>query len=94
MDAQRTTSATRAFPPDGSLLLLPNHSYALHRAHPPSENACAPSAALQAVSSCHSMWAGGVVVVIIFYRTLFILQARSSRILPSPMIMHASLRSV
>ncbi|KZV68526.1 Gpi16 subunit, GPI transamidase component [Peniophora sp. CONT] len=40
MDAQRTTSPTRAFPPHGSLPLLPNHSYALRHAHLPSENVC------------------------------------------------------
>ncbi|KZV68524.1 Gpi16-domain-containing protein [Peniophora sp. CONT] len=38
MDAQRTTSPTRALPPHGSLPILPHHSYALRHAHLPSEN--------------------------------------------------------
>lgn len=38
MDAERTTSPARAFPPHGSLPLLRNHSYALRHAHLPSEN--------------------------------------------------------
>ncbi|VDC07906.1 unnamed protein product [Peniophora sp. CBMAI 1063] len=41
MDAQRTTTPTRAFPPAGALPSLPsNASYALRHAHLPSENVC------------------------------------------------------